>query len=355
MDAFFASVEMLDHRELQNKPVAVGGGEKRGVVATANYKAREYGVRSAMNGFKAKQLCPEIVFLPPRIERYREISIKIREIFYQYTDLVEPVALDEVYLDVTTNKMAEPSATKIAKEIRQKIFEKTGLTASAGISVNKFLAKVASNYNKPNGQKTVTEKQIEGFLKNLEIDKFYGVGRVTAEKMRKMGIEKGEDLKAKDIEFLVENFGEKKGVYFYNIARGIHTGEVQPKRDRKSIGVEYTFDKDLTREWEMEEKILKITEELHKRMKKEQCVGRRVTLKIKYADFTIKTRSRTLQRCVESQREIEQQARQLFFKEKIEKPVRLMGICISNLRKKGNNTAMPMQLELNFDGDGENK
>ena len=202
MDAFYASVEELDNPDLKGKPVAVGGSEKRGVVSAANYEARKYGVRSAMSGYLAKKNCPNIIFVKPNYARYSEISKKIRAIFYDYTDLVEPLSLDEAYLDVTINKKGNPSATLIAKEIRKRIFDELGLAASAGISINKFIAKVASDINKPNGQKTVNPEEVIQFLEDLEIRKFYGVGKVTAQKMYKLGIFTGKDLKEKSIEFL---------------------------------------------------------------------------------------------------------------------------------------------------------
>lgn len=222
MDAFYASVEQHDNPELKGKPVAVGGGAKRGVVSAASYEARKFGVRSAMSGYLAKKNCPELIFVKPRFDRYKAISAQIRGIFLQYTDLVEPLSLDEAYLDVTENKKGNPSATLIAQEIRQQIFAQTGLTASAGISINKFIAKVASDYNKPNGQKTVNPEAVLSFLEALDIRKFYGVGKVTAEKMYRLGIFTGEDLKRKTLPFLEEHFG-KSGSHYYHVVRGIHT------------------------------------------------------------------------------------------------------------------------------------
>jgi DNA polymerase-4 len=207
MDAFYASVEQMDNPELKGKPLAVGGSEIRGVVSAASYEARKFGVRSAISGIRAKKLCPDLIFVPPRFDRYKEISKQIRKIFLDYTDLVEPLSLDEAYLDVTENKKGNPSATLIAQEIRKRIFEEVGLTASAGISVNKFVAKIASDYNKPNGQKTVNPDEVESFLEKLDVKKFYGVGKVTAEKMYQLGIFTGYDLKQKPIEYLEKNFG----------------------------------------------------------------------------------------------------------------------------------------------------
>ncbi|HSM64034.1 MAG TPA: DNA polymerase IV, partial [Gillisia sp.] len=254
MDAFYASVEQLDNPELRNKPVAVGGSSERGVVSAASYEARKFGVKSAMSSVIAKRNCPELIFVKPRFERYKEISSQIRSIFLEYTELVEPLSLDEAYLDVTENKKGIPSATLIAKEIRDKIKEKTGLNASAGISINKFIAKVASDINKPNGQKTVNPEEVIAFLEQLQIRKFYGVGKVTAEKMYRLGIFKGLQLKEKSEEFLTEHFG-KSGRYYYNVVRGIHTSEVKSDRIRKSLGAERTFNENIASEIFMLERL----------------------------------------------------------------------------------------------------
>ena len=219
MDAFYASVEQMDHPELRGKPIAVSGNEIRGVVSAASYEARKFGVRSALSGVLAKKYCPELIFVKPRFDRYKEISNKIRNIFYDYTDLVEPLSLDEAYLDVTENKKGNPSATLIAKEIRQRIFNEIGLTASAGISINKFIAKVASDYNKPNGQKTVNPEDVFSFLEELPIRKFYGVGKVTTERMYQLGVFTGLDLKNKSHEFLETHFGAKSGNFYFNVVR----------------------------------------------------------------------------------------------------------------------------------------
>jgi DNA polymerase-4 len=255
MDAFFASVEQLDNPELRNKPVAVGGGVSRGVVAAASYEARKYGVRSAMSGIIAQRNCPELIFVKPRFDRYKEVSTQIREIFFSYTDLVEPLSLDEAYLDVTHNKKQLFSATKMAEEIRAKIFEKTGLTASAGISINKLVAKIASDYNKPNGQKTVPPEEVIAFLEDLDIRKYHGIGKVTTKKMYALGIFTGKELKGQSQEFLTTHFG-KTGVYYYNAVRGIHTSEVKPSRIPKSMGAERTFSENLTSELFLEKKII---------------------------------------------------------------------------------------------------
>ena len=233
MDAFYASVEQLDNKELVGKPVAVGGSSERGVVAAASYEARKFGVKSAMSGVLAKKKCPHLIFVKPRFSRYKEISGKIRQIFNDYTDLVEPLSLDEAYLDVTENKKGNPSASLIAQEIRDRIFNELNLRASAGISINKFIAKVASDINKPNGQKTINPEEVILFLEELSVNKFYGVGKVTAAKMNNLGIFKGLDLKNKSLEELTKLFG-KSGKFYYNIVRGVHNSPVKPNRVRKS-------------------------------------------------------------------------------------------------------------------------
>ena len=330
MDAFYASVEQLDNPELRGKPVAVGGGSERGVVSAASYEARKFGVRSAMAGALARKFCPDLIFVKTRFDRYREVSAQIREVFHEYTDLVEPLSLDEAYLDVTENKKGNPSATLIAKEIRAKIKEKTGLIASAGISINKFIAKVASDVNKPNGQKTVNPEEVLPFLEALDIRKFYGVGKVTAEKMYQLGIFTGNDLKSKSLEFLQEKFG-KSGNHYYNVVRGIHLSEVKPHRIRKSLGAERTFSENISSEIFMLERLENIAEEIERRLKKSNVAGKTVTLKIKYSDFTLKTRSKTLQYYIRSKEVIYETAKELLYQEKMENSVRLLGITLANL------------------------
>jgi len=346
MDAFYASVEQLDNPALRGKPVAVGGGENRGVVSAASYEARKFGVRSALSGVLAKKYCPEIIFVRPRFDRYKEISQKIRKIFLDYTDLVEPLSLDEAYLDVTQNKKGNPSASLIAQEIRQRIFDETGLTASAGISVNKFIAKVASDYNKPNGQKTVNPNEIIQFLEELPIKKFYGVGKVTAEKMYQLGIFTGLDLKAKPIEFLEKNFG-KSGVYYYHIVRGIHNSEVKSERIAKSVATEHTFDENLTSEIFMLEKLDIIAGELERRLKRYGVAGKTVTLKIKYSDFTQQTRSKTLPYFISDRSLLLENAKELLYQEKMKDSVRLLGISLNNLNTENKKT-VAVQLKFDF-------
>ncbi|MEM1002811.1 MAG: DNA polymerase IV, partial [Bacteroidota bacterium] len=330
MDAFYASVEQLDFPNLNGKPLAVGGGEKRGVVSAASYEARKFGVRSAMSGPQAKRLCPELIFVKPRFDRYKDISSKIRQIFLDYTDLVEPLSLDEAYLDVTHNKIGFPSATLIAKEIRNRIFTELGLTASAGISINKFIAKVASDYNKPNGQKTINPEEVIDFLEELDIKKFYGVGKVTADKMYHLGIFTGKDLKSKSLDYLESKFG-KFGGYYYHVVRGIHNSEVKPNRIRKSLAAERTFSENLSSEVFMIEKLDLIAQEVARRLSKSQVAGKTLTLKIKYSDFEMQTRSKTLPYFFSDKDLILDTAKELLFQEKMKNSVRLLGISLSNL------------------------
>ncbi|MDA9070563.1 DNA polymerase IV [Flavobacteriaceae bacterium] len=330
MDAFYASVAQLDNPELKGKPIAVGGGGKRGVVAAASYEARKYGVRSAMSGVLARQKCPHLIFVKTDFERYKEISTKIRQIFYEYTDLVEPLSLDEAYLDVTENKKGNPSASLIAQEIRDRIYSELALRASAGISINKFIAKVASDINKPNGQKTINPEEVLLFLEELSVNKFYGVGKVTAAKMNNLGIFNGLDLKKKPLEELTKIFG-KSGTYYYNIVRGIHYSTVKPNRIRKSIAAERTFSENISSEVFMLERLYKIAEELEKRMIASETKGKTITLKIKYSDFTQQTRSKTVQNFVQKKHEIMQIVKELLYQEKFKNSVRLLGISFSNL------------------------
>ena len=346
MDAFYASVEQMDNPELKGKPLAVGGSEVRGVVSAASYEARKFGVRSAMSGIQAKRNCPDLIFVRPRFDRYKEISKKIRKIFHEYTDLVEPLSLDEAYLDVTQNKKGNPSATLIAQEIRQRIFEEVGLTASAGISVNKFVAKIASDYNKPNGQKTVNPEEVESFLENLDIKKFYGIGKVTTEKMYHLGIFTGKDLKSKSKEFLEEHFS-KSGLHFYHIVRGIHNSSVKPNRIAKSVAAEHTFNENLTSEIFMVEKLERIAAELENRLKKHNISGKTVTLKIKYSDFTTQTRSKTLPYFIADKGLLLETAKELLFQERMKESVRLLGISLNNLNTEIKKTVV-VQLKFEF-------
>jgi DNA polymerase-4 len=349
MDAFFASVEQLDNINLIGKPVAVGGGGERGVVAAASYEARKFGVRSAMNSNLAKKKCPQLIFVKPRFERYKEISLKIRAIFFQYTDLVEPLSLDEAYLDVTDNKVDCPSATILAREIRQRIFDKVGLRASAGISVNKFVAKIASDINKPNGQKTIPPEEVMAFLEKLPIEKFYGIGKVTTAKMYNLGIFTGNDLKRKSKDFLILNFN-KSGGYYYNIVRGNQSESVKPNRIRKSVAAEHTFNKNLTSEVYLVEKIEQIAIELEQRLNKAKISGKTITLKIKYSDFKTQTRSKTLAFFINEKKALLKYATQLLYQEQLSNSVRLIGISLSNLNilSKIEVPKFEVQLKLEF-------
>jgi DNA polymerase-4 len=346
MDAFYASVEQMDNPDLRGKPIAVGGAENRGVVSAASYEARKFGVRSAISGVLAKKYCPDLIFVKPRFDRYKEISNKIQKIFREYTDLVEPLSLDEAYLDVTQNKKGNPSASLLAQEIRIRIFNEVGLTASAGISVNKFVAKIASDYNKPNGQKTVNPDEVVPFLEKLSIQKFYGVGKVTTEKMYQLGIFTGLDLKSKSVEFLEKHFG-KSGSFYYNVVRGIHNGEVKSDRITKSVAAEYTFDINLSSEIFMLEKLEKIATELERRLKKHHIAGKTITLKIKYSDFTQQTRSKTMPYFISDKALILEIVKELLYQEKMKESVRLLGISLSNLNTEIKKTIV-VQLKFDF-------
>jgi len=347
MDAFFASVEQLDNPMLMGKPIAVGGSSERGVVAAASYEARKYGVRSAMPGRQAKKLCPELIFVSSNGARYREVSEQIREIFYEYTDLVEPLSLDEAYLDVTQNKKGMDSATQIAKEIRDKIETKTKLTASAGISINKFLAKVASDYNKPNGQKTIPPEEVLDFMEALDIKKFHGIGKITADKMYRQGIYTGADLKARTEDELMSKFG-KSGQYYYNVVRGIHTSSVKPVRIAKSVGAERTFTKNISSEIYMEKRLEEIVKALENRIGKKKVAGKTVTLKIKYSNFIIKTRSKTLPLYISDSSLILEEAKKLLYQETLQDSVRLLGISLSNFKSDKKQKPIEEQLRLSF-------
>lgn len=345
MDAFYASVEQLDFPELRYKPLAVGGNGSRGVVSAASYEARKFGVRSAMSGTLAKQKCPELIFVTPRFERYKEISKKIRAIFLEYTELVEPLSLDEAYLDVTVNKKNNPSANAIAREIRERIWEELQLRASAGISINKFLAKVASDINKPNGQKTIHPSEVISFLEELPVHKFYGIGKVTASKMHNNGIFKGNDLKQKKLPELTKLFG-KTGVHYYNIVRGIQHSAVKPNRIQKSIAAERTFQKNISSEIFLLERLETIAEELERRMVKTKTKGKTITLKIKYSDFTQQTRSKTAGEFMCHKKEFFPLIKQLLYQDTLHNSVRLLGISFSNLNTK---KQVPLWVQLEFE------
>ncbi|UXS43064.1 DNA polymerase IV (plasmid) [Agrobacterium tumefaciens] len=343
MDAFYASVEQRDNPELRGKPVAVGGSAARGVVAAASYEARAFGVRSALPSITAKRRCPDLIFVPPRFDVYRAVSSQIREVFAEHTDLIEPLSLDEAYLDVTENKQGIPIATEIATIIRARIKEATGLNASAGISYNKFLAKMASDLNKPNGQAVITPRMGPAFVEALAVKKFHGVGPATAAKMEKLGILTGADLKAKSLAFLQENFG-KSGGWYYRIARGIDERPVQPDRPRKSVGVEDTFVTDIFELEAARRELSPLIDKVWRYCQDRSIRGRTVTLKVKFSDFQQITRSRTAHSVV-GREDFEQITTtlldQIF---PVEKGIRLLGVTLSNL--VGSDQASPEQLSL---------
>lgn len=351
MDAFYASIEQRDNPELRGKPLAVGYGEKRGVVAAASYEARKYGVYSAMPSVVAIRKCPHLIFVSPHFDVYRSVSEQVREIFFEYTDQVEPLSLDEAFLDVTINKKGMHSATHIAKEIKQKIFEETGLTASAGVSYNKFLAKIASDYKKPNGIYVITPQKGVAFIEQLTINKFFGVGRVTAAKMNELGIYTGADLKKWSEIDLVHHFG-KAGLSYYQYARGLDNREVESERIRKSLGSEETFLEDIYDLSIIEQELDKIAQEVARRSTKRDFKAKTLTLKIKYADFTIVTRSITLNDYIYKASDMLQIAMDLLSRvDDIEdKKVRLLGLTLSNPDvEEVYLPGMPIQLKIDFE------
>ena len=331
MDAFYASVEQRDNSALRGKPLAVGGSAARGVVAAASYEARAFGVHSAMPSVTAKRKCPDLIFVAPRFDVYRSVSHQIREIFAEYTPLIEPLSLDEAYLDVTENLKGMEIATEIALEIRARIREVTGLNASAGISYNKFLAKMASDLNKPNGQAVITPKNGPGFVEALPVKKFHGVGPATAERMKRHGIETGLDLKSKSLTFLQQHFG-KSGPYFYGIARGIDERCVRPDRIRKSVGAEDTFVEDIDGLERAIAELRPLAEKVWRYCEANDITGKTLTVKIKYSDFTQATRSRTLSGSLSDIDIIVEIAENLLASVyPFKRPVRLLGITLSSL------------------------
>ena len=347
MDAFYAAVEQRDDPKLRGRPVAVGGGGPRGVVMAASYEARRYGVRSAMPGFQARRLCPELIFVRTRFDAYKAASGQIRTIFVSYTDLVEPLSLDEAYLDVTAPKRGPPSATEIARAIKDEIRAATGLTASAGVSFNKFLAKVASDLHKPDGLTVIRPEQAAAFIASLPIERFFGVGPKTAQRMKALGIHNGVDLAARSEDELVRRFG-KVGHHYFRIVRGLDEREVRPDRPYKSIGAERTFERDLGDPEAMLEQLRPIAEQVAERMTAADSFGRTVTLKIKHHDFTVTTRQHTLADWVHSAEElIALAAWLLHHPEPPRLPVRLLGLAVSNFALA---PTAPRQLSLDLRG-----
>ncbi len=343
MDAFYASIEQRDFPELRGRPLAVGYAGARGVVAAASYEARAYGVRSAMASQTALKKCPGLLFRPARFDVYRRDSEIIRKIFLEYTDLVEPLSLDEAYLDVTRNHQDNPSATRIAREIKRRIKEETGLTASAGVSYNKFLAKIASDYRKPDGLLVIPPEEAERFVAALPIESFYGIGKVTAEKMHRMGIHTGEDLRRCSERTLREAFG-KAGESYYRYARAIDDREVSPSRARKSLGAETTFMEDLGDREALHKELEGVRQEVWERLMKRGFYGRTVTLKVKYSDFRQITRSRTLLHRITDRGEFHRISSELLEEVPLYNKVRLLGISVSNPE----DSVRPYQLRLEF-------
>jgi DNA polymerase-4 len=335
MDAFYASVEQRDNPGYRGKPIVVGGlpEGRGGVVATASYEARKFGIRSAMPSKKALQLCPHAIFLLPRFEAYKEVSAKIREIFHRYTDLVEPLSLDEAYLDVTADKQSIGSALEIAHQIKTAILAELGLTASAGVSVNKFVAKIASDLKKPDGLTFIGPSKIEAFMEGLATEKFYGVGKVTAAKMKAMGLHTGADLKRLSEEDLVKHFG-KIGHFYFKVVRGIDERKVEPYRETKSVGAEDTFPYDLTEAADLHQELEKIAVTVAKRLRKHNLRGKTITLKVKYSDFKMITRSRSFAHPMDDESTIASTAVELLKgTEAPARKIRLLGITVSNFNE----------------------
>ncbi|MCH8942525.1 MAG: DNA polymerase IV [Bacteroidetes bacterium] len=346
MDAFFASVEQRDNPQYRGKPIAVGHSGTRGVVMTASYEARKFGVRSAMSSKYALKLCPNLIFVASHFDVYKNASKKMKEIFLRYTDLIEPISIDEAFLDVTENKLNISSATIIAKKIKQNIKDELKLTATAGVSINKFLAKVASGLNKPDGLNVIKPGETEKFIDQLPIKKIPGIGKVTGEKFENLGVKLGKDLKKLELQFLLNKFG-KQGKYFYNVVRCFDNNPIKTNRIRKSIGAELTFSEDIDDIGAMLLKLEKIAVIVENRMNKISTYGKTLTLKVKYFDFKQITRSKTLKEEVKTKDELFEISKKLFFSHDVEKrPVRLLGIYLSNLTGK---KEKPKILQMDFD------
>lgn len=345
MDAFYASVEQRDNPALRGKPIAVGGGNERGVVATASYEARQFGVKSAMPSITAKRLCKDLIFVKTRMDVYRQVSQQIRKIFFEYTDLVEPLSLDEAYLDVTQDKKGIGVATQIADEILSRITEVTELTASAGVSYNKFIAKIASDLNKPNGKAVILPSKAEAFLETLPVRRFHGIGKATAQKMYDLNIHTGADLKAASLELLSKRFG-KSGQYYYNVVRGRDERPVKTNRISKSVSAEKTFSENKRTIDELHEGIDDVSQRLIDRIEKAQVTGHTLTLKVKYADFEIVSRSITVHNAVATIDQIQQISQHLLQHVSLHKAVRLIGIGISGLKTQ--QTECEPQSSFNF-------
>lgn len=349
MDAFFASVEQHDHPELRGKPVIIGGSSaRRGVVSTCSYEARAYGVHSAMATARAEKLCPQGIYLPGNMDRYREVSAEIRAIFLSITDLVEPLSIDEAFLDVTENSRNCRSATKLARELQREIFDRTGLTASAGVSYNKFLAKVASGIRKPAGLTVITPEEAPTFLEALPIEKFFGIGKVTAARLKRMNIRNGRDLKQLELPLLCSLFG-KSGAFYYHIVRGIDERPVEPDTgERKSIGRETTFANDLS-DWRLIKPHLHhLTRDVCRTLQHQKLAGKTISVKIRYENFQTATRSATFHTPLDTANAIEAVALELLHKTELPKrKIRLLGVTVSNFPSEAE-LARPVQLEFDF-------
>ena len=356
MDAFYASVEQRDNPELRGKPIAVGHAEERGVVAAASYEARRFGVRSAMSSQKARRLCPQLIFVPGRMEVYKSVSRQIHEIFHEYTDIIEPISLDEAFLDVTDNKPGISLAVDIAKDIKRKVRERLHLVASAGVSYNKFLAKIASDYRKPDGLCTIHPDQALEFIARLPIESFWGVGPVTARKMHSLGIHNGEQLRACSQEMLAREFG-KVGALYHDFARGIDVRPVEAVRVRKSIGCEHTLEKDINRQSSVIIELYHAAVELVSRLEQKSFRGNTLTLKIKFHDFSQITRSITQSQELTTLDVILPLAKQLLKEVDYEHhPIRLIGLSVSNPREENTERGVWEQLSFEFsDWEGEGR
>jgi DNA polymerase-4 len=346
MDAFYASVEQRDRPDLRGQPVAVGGSGERGVVAAASYEARKFGVRSAMPSVTAKKRCPDLIFVKPRFEVYKAVSQQIREIFAEHAPIIEPLSLDEAYLDVTENLQDIPLARDVARAIRARIKQETGLNASAGISYNKFLAKLASDHRKPNGQYVITPEMGPTFVETLPVGKFHGIGPATSAKMNSLGLYTGLDIRNQSLEFMQANFG-KAGSYYYWISRGVDNREVRADRIRKSIGAENTFASDLTEFDAMTAELQPLIDKVWRHCESTGSRGRTVTLKIKFADFEIISRSQSLPDFVESRPKLERVAIGLLERlMPMQRAVRLLGVSISALHTEPVSDTSQMMLKL---------
>lgn len=349
MDAFYASVEQRDHPEYRGKPIVVGRDDKRGVVAAASYEARRFGIRSAMSSARARQMCPQLIFVPGRMDVYKSVSRQIREIFQDYTDLIEPLSLDEAFLDVTDHKPDFLYATDIAKEIKRRIREELHLVASAGVSYNKFLAKVASDYRKPDGLCTIHPDRALDFISRLPIEAFWGIGRVTARKMHALGIHRGADLQKCSLAMLRSVFG-KAGKLFFDFARGVDDRPVEVYRERKSVGCEHTLDNDTDDMMSLTIELYHVVVELLSRMAKSGFTGNTLTVKIKYADFSIRTHCLTADHLLVDKKDILAVAKRLLREMCADgmRPIRLIGASVSNPQQHSGGKCEQLLLDLDF-------